>query len=206
MSNIWYSAEVAGTIIVQCIPILRPFLRDMHATFTSSKLHDTEDGKSTWRSTIDAKRTSAYTNSSSTRRNSASEDKKNVNVGVIPLGVIPENFTSSLVDIHHSDPEAEREQERSAKLIHGTWPFELEQHVRVDMEGNLDLRSPRSNRESGLARSSRSNRESDLGLSLRSNRESDLRSPRSDMWDYEEEEEMERRKGLSPPPPRVVRP
>ncbi|KAL2072037.1 hypothetical protein VTL71DRAFT_11380 [Oculimacula yallundae] len=40
MSNIWYSSEVAGTIIVQCIPILRPFLRDIKTTLTSKRLGD----------------------------------------------------------------------------------------------------------------------------------------------------------------------
>ncbi|KAK0101728.1 hypothetical protein ONS95_006883 [Cadophora gregata] len=37
MSNIWYSAEVAGTIIVQCIPILRPFLRDIKTSMSSKR-------------------------------------------------------------------------------------------------------------------------------------------------------------------------
>ena len=27
-SNIWFSSEIVGTIIVQCIPVLRPLLRD----------------------------------------------------------------------------------------------------------------------------------------------------------------------------------
>ncbi|PSN75246.1 hypothetical protein BS50DRAFT_462296, partial [Corynespora cassiicola Philippines] len=38
MSNIWYSSEVAGTIIVQCVPILRPLIRDIHTSLTSKKL------------------------------------------------------------------------------------------------------------------------------------------------------------------------
>ncbi|KAI1071631.1 hypothetical protein LB507_005184 [Fusarium sp. FIESC RH6] len=38
MSQIWYSSEVAGTIMVQCIPILRPILRNIHTSFTSRKL------------------------------------------------------------------------------------------------------------------------------------------------------------------------
>jgi hypothetical protein len=37
-SNIWYSSEIVGTIIVQCIPVLRPLLRDMHTSMTSRKL------------------------------------------------------------------------------------------------------------------------------------------------------------------------
>lgn len=35
-SNIWYSSEIVGTIIVQCIPVLRPLIRDL-ATSMSSK-------------------------------------------------------------------------------------------------------------------------------------------------------------------------
>lgn len=37
-SNIWYSSEIVGTIIVQCIPVLRPLLRDIHTSLTSRKL------------------------------------------------------------------------------------------------------------------------------------------------------------------------
>lgn len=37
-SNIWYSSEVVGTIIVQCIPVLRPLIRDIHTSLTSKKL------------------------------------------------------------------------------------------------------------------------------------------------------------------------
>lgn len=40
-SNIWYSSEVVGTIIVQCIPVLRPLLRDIHTTLTSRRLDST---------------------------------------------------------------------------------------------------------------------------------------------------------------------
>ncbi|CAN8098559.1 unnamed protein product [Discula destructiva] len=59
MSQIWYSAEVAGTIIVQCIPVLRPFVKDLHTTLTSKKLAATEPSKgSTWRgSTLIDKKT-----------------------------------------------------------------------------------------------------------------------------------------------------
>jgi hypothetical protein len=37
-SNIWYSSEIVGTIIVQCIPVLRPLLRDIRTSLTSKKL------------------------------------------------------------------------------------------------------------------------------------------------------------------------
>ena len=85
---VWYSAEVAGTIIVQCIPILRPFLRDMHTTLTSKRLSDTEAGQTgtvTWRSTIDAKRNSTYSN---TNRDRYEEGKKTTEA--IVLRDIPE--------------------------------------------------------------------------------------------------------------------
>lgn len=52
MSEIWYSAEVAGTIIVQCIPVLRPFIKDLHTSLTSRRLEATEptrNGDSGWR-------------------------------------------------------------------------------------------------------------------------------------------------------------
>lgn len=38
MSNVWYSSEVAGTILVQCIPVLRPFLREVQRSLTSKRL------------------------------------------------------------------------------------------------------------------------------------------------------------------------
>lgn len=37
-SNIWYSSEIVGTVIVQCIPVLRPLLRDIHTSLTSKKI------------------------------------------------------------------------------------------------------------------------------------------------------------------------
>jgi hypothetical protein len=42
-SNIWYSSEIVGTIIVQCIPVLRPLLRDIHTSLTSRKLPSIHD-------------------------------------------------------------------------------------------------------------------------------------------------------------------
>jgi hypothetical protein len=38
MSNIWYSSEIVGTIIVQCIPVMRPYLRDLRTSLTSRRL------------------------------------------------------------------------------------------------------------------------------------------------------------------------
>lgn len=63
-----YSAEVAGTIIVQCVPILRPLLRDIHTGWTSKPLGDTEVSQTaTWKSrrstmTGDSKRRSNFLN------------------------------------------------------------------------------------------------------------------------------------------------
>ncbi|QSZ35167.1 hypothetical protein DSL72_008034 [Monilinia vaccinii-corymbosi] len=38
LSMVWYSAEVAGTIIVQSIPLMRPLVHDMHTSLASRKL------------------------------------------------------------------------------------------------------------------------------------------------------------------------
>ncbi|KAH7380436.1 hypothetical protein DE146DRAFT_624766 [Phaeosphaeria sp. MPI-PUGE-AT-0046c] len=43
-SNIWYSSEIVGTIVVQCIPVLRPLLRDFHTTLTSKRINSMHDG------------------------------------------------------------------------------------------------------------------------------------------------------------------
>ncbi|KAH8654714.1 hypothetical protein BGZ61DRAFT_373363 [Ilyonectria robusta] len=63
MSHIWYSSEIAGTIIVQCIPILRPILRDIHTSLTSRKLSSTADARSTvWISMLRRKQASTGVN------------------------------------------------------------------------------------------------------------------------------------------------
>lgn len=38
LSQVWYSSEVTGTIIVQCIPVLRTLVREIHTTLTADKL------------------------------------------------------------------------------------------------------------------------------------------------------------------------
>ncbi|KAF2708145.1 hypothetical protein K504DRAFT_468513 [Pleomassaria siparia CBS 279.74] len=52
MSNIWYSSEVAGTIMVQCIPVLRPLVRDLTTSLTSERINTTNktrhEGFSQW--------------------------------------------------------------------------------------------------------------------------------------------------------------
>ncbi|KAJ4256257.1 hypothetical protein NW762_009337 [Fusarium torreyae] len=61
MSQIWYSSEVAGTIMVQCIPILRPILRNIHTSLTSKKLDSTvgERKSSMWTWTRSSKHISS---------------------------------------------------------------------------------------------------------------------------------------------------
>jgi hypothetical protein len=47
MSVIWYSSEIAGTIIVQCVPVLRALVADVRSTLRSTlpsrRLASTED-------------------------------------------------------------------------------------------------------------------------------------------------------------------
>ncbi|KAJ4304519.1 hypothetical protein N0V90_000045 [Kalmusia sp. IMI 367209] len=57
-SNVWYSSEVAGTILVQCIPVLRPFLREVHASLTSKRLPSEGTSRRSWAWTISRKRES----------------------------------------------------------------------------------------------------------------------------------------------------
>ncbi|KUI61227.1 hypothetical protein VP1G_08386 [Cytospora mali] len=92
ISEIWYSAEVAGTIIVQCIPVLRPFIKDLHTSLTSKRLDVSEPsrttiGGSTWRgSTLIEHRKSLPSRSASIL--SKIEDKKSP--GIFELMDIPE--------------------------------------------------------------------------------------------------------------------
>jgi hypothetical protein len=44
-SNIWFSSEIVGTIIVQCIPVLRPLLRDIRTSFMSKKYSNVEPNR-----------------------------------------------------------------------------------------------------------------------------------------------------------------
>ncbi|TDZ28652.1 hypothetical protein C8034_v011840 [Colletotrichum sidae] len=60
MSQVWYSSEITGTIIVQCIPILRPILREIHTSLTSKRLGSTAGGRTTFGSKMSSgKRVSA---------------------------------------------------------------------------------------------------------------------------------------------------
>ncbi|KFA70183.1 hypothetical protein S40285_04401 [Stachybotrys chlorohalonatus IBT 40285] len=38
ISQVWYSSEITGTIMVQCIPVLRTFIREIQATMSSQRL------------------------------------------------------------------------------------------------------------------------------------------------------------------------
>jgi hypothetical protein len=38
MSAIWYSSEVAGTIIIQCVPVLRTLFIEVRTTLQSKRL------------------------------------------------------------------------------------------------------------------------------------------------------------------------
>lgn len=91
MSEIWYSGEVAGTIIVQCIPVLRPLLKDLHTTITSNRLTASGAtrtiGGTTWRgSTLIDHKKSIPSRSASIL--SKMEEKKSP--GVFELMDIPE--------------------------------------------------------------------------------------------------------------------
>lgn len=90
VSQIWYSAEVAGTIMVQCVPVLRPFLKDLHTSFTSKRLDATEpsQGKSTWRGSTLVDRKSKSISSRTASILSKSEEKKSP--GIFELTEIPE--------------------------------------------------------------------------------------------------------------------
>jgi hypothetical protein len=44
-SNIWFSSEIVGTIIVQCIPVLRPLLRDIRTSLMSKKYSNVEPNR-----------------------------------------------------------------------------------------------------------------------------------------------------------------
>jgi hypothetical protein len=48
VSQVWYSSEITGTIIVQCIPILRPILREFTTSLTSRRLQSTDPRGSTF--------------------------------------------------------------------------------------------------------------------------------------------------------------
>ncbi|KAI9150308.1 hypothetical protein HJFPF1_10067 [Paramyrothecium foliicola] len=87
MSQVWYSSEIAGTILVQCIPVLRPILRDVHTTWTSDRL----DSSGRTPSTIFSKRFSSRVGS--TGINYANHFKDKEPAETVELKAIPEQTT-----------------------------------------------------------------------------------------------------------------
>lgn len=183
MSNIWYSAEVAGTIIVQCIPILRPFLRDMHTSLTSKKLDDTENGQSaTWRSrrsTLDGKQAPVFL---------GIDDKKHPEI--IVMDAIPEDphetgketsSTRSFSETGQSTPTIP-----AGPLFGDSWLLPESEHVDIQQNPHSTPNTPAGTFFGDSWRLSGSERE-------------EIYSPESATWvDLEQH-------GLSPPPPRTVR-
>lgn len=49
LSQVWYSSEITGTIIVQCIPVLRTVLRGMHKSWSSKRRSTGSEGpRASW--------------------------------------------------------------------------------------------------------------------------------------------------------------
>lgn len=143
--NYRYSAEVAGTIIVQCIPILRPFLRDMHTSLTSKKLDDTEIGQSVTRrsraSTLEAKHGSPYI---------IGDDDGKKGTDVIALTVITEETGKEL---YSSDSTSDIYQQStptipSGPLTRSSWRFSGSE--RADIHSSLSWVDLEEYEETGL--------------------------------------------------------
>jgi hypothetical protein len=131
-----YSAEVAGTIIVQCIPILRPLLRDIHTGLTSKRVGDTEDGQTiTWRSRrstlVEIKRGSTVMSSDESTKK-GTED--------IALTAIPEESWETVKECHSSSSLSETDQSTptvpAGPLFGDSW--------RLSGSERTDIHSPRS--------------------------------------------------------------
>ncbi|EFQ35169.1 hypothetical protein CGRA01v4_01313 [Colletotrichum graminicola] len=85
VSQVWYSSEITGTIIVQCIPILRPILREIHTSLTSKKLGS---------STTDRRSTAFGSKTSSKKRVSGGAQADDKHAGErIALQEIPEEYS-----------------------------------------------------------------------------------------------------------------
>lgn len=63
MSQIWYNSEITGTIIVQCIPILRPIIWQLHRNWTENRTRST----TTHASNIGSKLRASFTSRLSAR-------------------------------------------------------------------------------------------------------------------------------------------
>ncbi|KAG8159328.1 hypothetical protein KVR01_010989 [Diaporthe batatas] len=120
VSQIWYSAEVSGTIMVQCVPVLRPFIKDLHTAFTSKRLEATEPSRaqSTWRGStlIDQRSNSIPSRTASIL--SKSEEKKSP--GIFELTEIPEEtiiFDQTAKDYgYHAQAYYDPSSDRTAEL------------------------------------------------------------------------------------------
>ncbi|KAK1989781.1 hypothetical protein LX36DRAFT_648811 [Colletotrichum falcatum] len=97
ISQVWYSSEITGTIIVQCIPIFRPILREIHTSLTSKRLGSTADGRSqTFGSKLSSgKRTSTGVQAGDNGNNSNNSNSNSKYLGAnerIALREIPEEY------------------------------------------------------------------------------------------------------------------
>ena len=139
MSNIWYSAEVAGTIIVQCIPILRPLLRDLHTTLTSKRINDTETGASRSagrQSFFEGKHDLGYTSNVSTGKNGPE---------VIALSAIPEEPGVIRKESSYSMSSASENDEIVSTPTAPAGPLSRDSHSwRLSGSERTELHSPQS--------------------------------------------------------------
>ncbi|KAI1085018.1 hypothetical protein F5B20DRAFT_124569 [Whalleya microplaca] len=102
MSQIWYTSEITGTIIVQCIPILRPILREVHKSMTSKKLSSTTGTRTT---TLGSKFSSTFLSAKwpSPGTNKDLDKKETDTVALREIPAEPDNSWRSL----HSPSSAE---------------------------------------------------------------------------------------------------
>lgn len=114
VSQVWYSSEIAGTIIVQCIPILRPILREFTTSLTSRKLHSTDNRQSTSWVGKHSKRGSTGT------ANNAPVAKPNIGIA---LREIPEEEIESWKRPQSSSTETSGS-DRKLRSVSPTSPFE----------------------------------------------------------------------------------
>ncbi|KAI1855683.1 hypothetical protein JX265_006087 [Neoarthrinium moseri] len=93
VSQVWYSSEVTGTIMVQCIPILRTIIKEIHTSLVTKKLESTLTGD-TRSMSFGSKRASAVSKRETTigKRISAStySDGSKKGADIIALREIPE--------------------------------------------------------------------------------------------------------------------
>ncbi|VUC20987.1 unnamed protein product [Clonostachys rosea] len=89
LSQVWYSSEITGTIIVQCIPVLRPILQEFQSSIRSKTFNSTTTGR---RSTI---RLSLRPNN---KPNPGFDDRANIlprDKNGVPLNDLPNRNTMS---------------------------------------------------------------------------------------------------------------